>query len=233
MNKAKQLYELQEIDLDIESKSAALSEIRRQIGNDDVVRAARNNLELVRKNLVDQEHKQRSVEWAVDDMGVKVAKEEKKLYDGSVKNPRELMSLQQEVGTRRAQLKDKEDELLGVMMEVDAAQDVVKKTQSEFESLEKDWKKNQKLLIKEQSELESEVARLQENREAALKQLDQASIKIYEGLRVARQGVAVAKVVQGRCQGCRISLPMSDNQRARAGNDLVTCSNCGRILYME
>ena len=50
---------------------------------------------------------------------------------------------------------------------------------------------------------------------------------------LARPGRAVSKVVQGRCQGCRISISMSDQQRARMGNELARCSNCGRILYLS
>ena len=40
-----------------------------------------------------------------------------------------------------------------------------------------------------------------------------------------------ARVEQGICRGCRISLPTTDLQQARSGK-LVQCSSCGRILFL-
>jgi len=40
-------------------------------------------------------------------------------------------------------------------------------------------------------------------------------------------------VEQGLCQGCRISLPMSIVQKARAGVGLVQCVSCERILLVS
>ena len=38
-------------------------------------------------------------------------------------------------------------------------------------------------------------------------------------------------IVQRTCQGCRIALPSTEEQKARTSDNLVTCSSCGRILY--
>jgi len=35
----------------------------------------------------------------------------------------------------------------------------------------------------------------------------------------------------GICQGCRITLPNTDLQRARGGG-VVRCSSCGRIIFL-
>jgi predicted nucleic acid-binding Zn-ribbon protein len=43
----------------------------------------------------------------------------------------------------------------------------------------------------------------------------------------------VAVVERGLCQGCRISLPMSVVQKARAGAGLVKCVSCERILLVS
>jgi predicted nucleic acid-binding Zn-ribbon protein len=233
MNKAKQLYELQETDLDIEHKTETLTQLRSQLGKDDDLVSARAALDTARKHLTDLEHQQRTAEWGVEELGTKIAHEEKKLYEGSMKNPRELMSLQKEVEILKGQHGAQEEQLLTMMIEVDTAQQDVNLQRSELEVMERDWQENQKRLLREQTELEADLAALQQKREFVLGQTDSASLKVYEGLRQGKQGLAVAKVVQGGCQGCRISLPMSDQQRARMGHDLVTCSNCGRILYMD
>ena len=43
---------------------------------------------------------------------------------------------------------------------------------------------------------------------------------------------AVARVEQGICQACRISLSASGLQHARSGQP-VQCGTCGRILYIS
>ena len=60
-------------------------------------------------------------------------------------------------------------------------------------------------------------------------ELEQA-IEVYQDLK-KHKGTAVAKVEQGICHGCRISLPISELQQTRSGS-LVRCSSCGRILFL-
>ncbi|UCG83831.1 MAG: hypothetical protein JSW38_03160 [Dehalococcoidia bacterium] len=203
------------------------------IGKDDDLVAARAALDTARKDLMDLEHQQRNAEWGVDELEKKIAGEEKKLYDGSVKNPRELMNLQQEIDNIKDQRREREDKLLAIMMEVDTAQQDVARKQDEAENMNRDWEEEQKRLTGEQTELEAELAALTRQRESLVSLIEAASLNTYEELRRVKQGLAVAKLVQGRCQGCRISLPVSDQQKARMGQKLATCSNCGRILYMD
>jgi predicted nucleic acid-binding Zn-ribbon protein len=233
MSKAKQLHELQEIDLDIERKTKTLAQIRSRLGKDDDLVAARAALDTALKHQIDLEHQQRTAEWGVDELGTKIAAEEKKLYEGSVKNPRELMSLQHEIELIKGQHGEREEQLLAVMLKVDTAQQDVTSKQSELKAMERDWQEEQKQLSMEQTELEANLATLAQKRESLRSLIDSASLKAYDELRYVKQGLAVAKLVQGRCQGCRISLPMSDQQKARMGHKLATCSNCGRILYMD
>jgi predicted nucleic acid-binding Zn-ribbon protein len=233
MSKAKQLYELQEIDLDIERKTELLEQINSQIGKDDDLVSARVALDGARKQLMELEHQQRTAEWAVDEIEGKISSEEKKLYEGSVKNPRELMNLQQEVELLKEKRSKREEELLTAMIEVETAQQDTVKQQSALEVMEREWEEAQKRLSREKEESEAELDALAQRRSALTGQIETASLKTYEELRRVKQGLAVAKLVQGRCQGCRISLPMSDQQRARMGQKLATCSNCGRILFMD
>ena len=233
MSKAKQLHELQEIDLDIERKTKTLAQIRSRLGKDDDLVAARAALDTALKHQIDLEHQQRTAEWGVDELGTKIAAEEKKLYEGSVKNPRELMSLQHEIELIKGQHGEREEQLLAVMLKVDTAQQDVTSKQSELKAMERDWQEEQKRLSMEQTELEANLATLAQKQESLRSLIDSVSLKAYDELRYVKQGLAVAKLVQGRCQGCRISLPMSDQQKARMGHKLATCSNCGRILYMD
>lgn len=233
MNKAKQLYELQEVDLEIQRKTEALAQVNSQLGKDDDLVAARAAFDAVKKHLADLEHQQKTLEWDTNDLSAKIAPVEKKLYGGSVHNPRELTGLQQDLQMLKSQREEKEDKLLAIMLDVDGVKQEVSQKSSEFASMERDWQANQQNLSDQKAELEAELARLEQKRELLVEQIDSDCVRLYEEVRRAKQGQGVAKVTQGRCQGCRISLPMSDQQRARMGHELVHCSNCGRILYLS
>jgi hypothetical protein len=62
-----------------------------------------------------------------------------------------------------------------------------------------------------------------------LSHIDPAHLQLYERLRQQKQGNAVAKIEQGRCQGCKITIPVSELSQARAG-ELVQCGSCSRVL---
>jgi hypothetical protein len=233
MNKAKQLYELQEVDLDIEHKTQALTQVRSQLGKDDDLVAARAALDTEKKRLADLEHQQKTEEWELNELGAKISAVEKKLYGGSVKNPRELTPFQQDLEILKGQRGGREDKLLALMMDVESLQQDVSLKKSELQKIEREWHENQQKLSQQQTELETELDQLQQKRNMLASQIDSDSLGLYEEVRRAKQGQAVAKVMQGRCQGCRISLPVSDQQKARMGQELAQCSNCGRILYLS
>ncbi len=233
MNKAKQLYELQEVDLDIAHKTESLAQVKNTLGKDDDLVAARSALDTAKKHLSDLEHQQKTSEWELSELGSKISVVEKKLYGGSVKNPRELTPFQQDMEILKAQRAEREDKLLALMMDVDSLQQDVGLKKGDFEKIEREWRENQQKLSNQQAELETELAQLKQKRDMLASQIDSASLDLYEEMRRAKQGQAVAKVVQGRCQGCRISLSVSDQQKARMAQELAQCSNCGRILYLS
>lgn len=233
MSRVKQLYELQEFDLAIERGREALREVESQLGEDGALVEARLGLEQERKHLAELIKRQREVEWEVEELGAKVVLLEGKLYGGSVRNPKELISLNEEFEHLKRQRGDEEDRVLDIMSDVEVVQDKVAVRSREVERMESEWQEKQAQLLRGQAELSGELAELGERRQLLALQIDQASLDLYEALRITRQGEAVAKVEQGMCQGCRINLPMTKLQRTRMGQELVQCSNCGRILYVS
>jgi len=233
MTTAKQLSELQEIDLDIERETKVLEQIKSKLGRDELLIATRAALDIRHKRLTDLEHQQRTTEWEVNDLKEKTTLIEKKLYGGSVKNPKELMSLQQEVELLKGQHRAKEEEILGIMLESEASEQDLKRKNSGLGTMEKEWQEKQQLLSKEQKEIEANLTKLEDKRNLFISQADAEIIKLYEETRRIKQGQAVAMVEQGKCQGCRISLSIADLQQARSARQLARCSNCGRILYLS
>ena len=230
MEVARQLFQLQQIDLEIESRELALSQKQSLIGKNEAVLLVQERLASQQKQLEELRHQQRSAEWKIDDLAAKIKKAEDKLYSGKIGNPKELTSLQQDVNMLKATCDQEETAALGIIERVEEAESRLAATRNELSRVEADYQAQQTQLSTDIAQLETELSGLQEQRRQLSLQFDAATISIYERLRKSR-GQAVAKVKQGICQGCRISLSSSQLQQVRSGS-LVHCGSCGRILYL-
>jgi len=233
LSKGRQLYELQEVDLEIDVKRETLSEVMGRLGESEVLDQARLSLSGDEERLAELERSQRELEREVEDLRAKATDSEKKLYGGTVKNPKELASLQEQVVNLQRKMRERDDKTLDIMTQVDTMQQKVSLKRGEVAKIEEDWQAEQASLSQQQAELGADLATLEQKEKDLAARLDAASLELYQALRRKRQGRAVAKVEQGMCQGCRIALPMSELQRARIGQELVQCSSCERILYVS
>ena len=82
------------------------------------------------------------------------------------------------------------------------------------------------------TDLEVEIARLTGERDEAAAQVPAVLLGRYEELAGQYGGVAVARYVDGRCDGCHIQLSaVARDQLTRAAEDaVVNCEECGRLL---
>jgi len=228
---ARQLYKLQQIDLELQGKQQALNVIETELHGSEALLVAESELTLQEQRLAEAKKEQRNAEWELKDLQDKGEQVRRKLYSGMVKNPKELVSLEQEEKSLKTVIRQKEDELLELMSQVEEMQAEVKTNAEELERLKQEWQQKGKILSIEKNETEIDLARLQQRRQELAQQITPEVLSLYEQIKVIREQ-PVAKVEQGRCQGCHITLPTSQWQKAKIGN-LIQCNSCNRILYME
>jgi len=230
MTLAKTLYDLQQIDLNIQKEQETLDDINRQLGESEALSRVKAELVAEKEHLAESEKKQRDVEYEIEDLRSSIKQVNDKLYGGKSKNPKELVSLEKEFEIFKAKLRQKEDDLLDLMAEIESVQDRIKINSEKLSKLEEEWRKEQKDLSQKQAKVKSRLSDLGRKRQALASDIAKQTLELYEGIR-SRKGQAVVKIEQGRCQGCRLNLAVNELQRARAG-DLIQCSSCGRILCL-
>lgn len=86
------------------------------------------------------------------------------------------------------------------------------------------------LAAREQN-LQKELTELQSNREQLLQAVDETARSRYERLLKNKGDNVVVGVQHGVCGGCHMRLPTQIIVSCQAQQELVTCINCGRILY--
>jgi len=233
MTTAADIYALQETDLALDRARQRLSDIEAGLGESEELIEARQEMEAKRAGVTELRAKQKDLEWSVDEVRSKATEVETKLYGGTVRNPKELSDLDLDLKSVRAQVARREDALLGHLVELEEAETQLAAAEENQAHVEAGWQAGQQALLQEKGQIEPEVERLQAVRESQPSGIDRASLNLYELLRARRGGRAVATVERGMCQGCRITLPMSVLQKARAGLSLVQCVSCERILLVS
>ncbi len=230
MNVAKQLYALHEIDQKIEASQKVIALLTAELGVSEAVRRAQEALTGAQAKLAGLLSEQKSLEWDIDDLSVKLQGIEKDLYSGRIRIPKELSSLQQEIASIKARRSQLEDRVLAIMEQIEAGRSSVTRLSGEFQQVETAWKTRQDELNRKIHDEKQLLDQAEQKKGALLPVIAADSLQIYQSVK-QRKGYAVASVEQGVCRGCRISLPASELQAARGGK-LVQCGSCGRILYL-
>jgi len=97
------LYQLQQIDLELERISNEQQAVATSLQGDATLQKQRTEYRRAEQQLQVALQVQRDAEWAFEDVSQRLKAQEQRLYSGIVKNPKELTALQQEIQHLRMQ----------------------------------------------------------------------------------------------------------------------------------
>lgn len=227
------LYQLQLLDTELAERSSKLREAEAMLGESAELIATRKAYEQANQELGNWRSRLRDLEFDLHRLTEKLAATEQRLYGGQVTNPKELRGLQQDQeNLKRAQQK-LEDDVLVAMTRVDDLEKQVRESQARWKAVEAKWQADQEHLSQQIKQLRGRIATAKKQRATLIACLEPATRALYEELLRKKGGRAVVLMVDQMCQGCRVMVPTSKAQIVRRGQELVTCTNCGRILVVE
>jgi predicted nucleic acid-binding Zn-ribbon protein len=143
----------------------------------------------------------------------------------------EYRALAQEIEHCKAAIFKIEDEEIAVMEQGEIAQkEVVRASQAATESKKLGDEQIAELATREEN-LNKELAELEANREELAAAVEESVRGRYERLVKHKGENVVVGIQHGVCGGCHMKVPPQLLVSCRQQQELVTCSNCGRILY--
>ncbi len=231
MSRAGQLYELQQIDSGLDSRVARMRQIDEHMADSPALVSARTAYEAAQAHLTGEQARLKQASHEAEDMSTRLRAQEKLLYGGSIKNPKELGQVQEEVSHLKSRLKDQEEHALDAMLAVEEAEAQAHESQKALDDATKEWEQYKAGLAAEKDTLLSQARVLQVKRQRDVAELPWADLQTYERLRRSKGGVAVAAVKGGLCGGCHVGVPAHILRQARTASDFTLCPSCGRILY--
>ena len=143
----------------------------------------------------------------------------------------EYRALAHEIELCKEEIVKIEDRELELMEQAEVGQkDVVRKNQNAAEVRKLAEEQTAQLGSREQA-LKKEFAELEINREELAAAAGEVARGRYERLLKSKGGNVVVGVQHGVCGGCHMRVPPQLLVSCQAQQELITCSNCGRILY--
>jgi predicted nucleic acid-binding Zn-ribbon protein len=143
----------------------------------------------------------------------------------------EYRALAHEIDTCKAAIFEIENREIELMEQAEAAQkEVLRATQAANDARKLADEQVAQLGAREQNLLK-ELAELEANREELAAAVDESARNRYERLVRSKGENVVVGVQHGVCGGCHMKLPPQLLVTCQGEKELVSCSNCGRILY--
>jgi len=172
-----------------------------------------------------------SAEVVVGDHSLKIDQNQKKLYSGSVTNPKELEDLQLESVSLKKYLSVLEERQLVAILELDEAQNDFNKASSEVAAIKEKMESEHGKLISEKNDLEHSITEANTQKDAFLSSNDIPDLHTYQSLLKSSGGIAVTLMVSSSCSSCGANIPSAIAQEARSPAKLAFCPTCRRILH--
>jgi len=226
----KTAIELQQVDQRVAELTSQIEALPSQIQNlqaqlHDFIHAHEERKHRLGAN----QKERRDLDAEIQSIQTKISRHKDQLYQ--VKTNEQFKAMKHEIGVEEENIRKIEDQILEKMMEAEQLEKLVKDAASRLDGEKaRVAAAIQQLESERQADIE-EQDELQTRREELSHALSDAVRELYERVRGARRGVAVAAVRDGCCTACNVRLRPQAYNDVRMSESMVTCESCSRILY--
>lgn len=231
----RRLLDLQALDSTLDRlahRRGALPEIARADELGRRLAGLRDGIVAAETDRSDLQREQRKAEGDVEQVRTRAVRDKQRLDSGAVASPKELESLQSEIASLQRRQSELEDAELEVMERLEQVETKIAELSAERDSVTAELSSVGAERDKGFEEIDTERERTADERAQTAATLPDDLLQLYEKLRAQHDGVGAAPLVNGRCEGCHLTLNPGDLGRVRAADDdeVVRCEECRRIL---
>ncbi|MEX0754168.1 MAG: C4-type zinc ribbon domain-containing protein [Actinomycetota bacterium] len=180
-----------------------------------------------------EQREQRRLEAEIEQLERTQAAEEKRMYDGSIVNQKELEALQHEITGAKQRRGGFEDQVLQRMETIDQLTAGVADAEKQSAEARTRWEQAGEASADELATIATELEAARAQRERLVPEIDPELLDLYEDLRASKKGIGAAALVDGACQGCHQTLSAVQVDRLKKTDGIKRCEHCRRILVIE
>jgi len=143
----------------------------------------------------------------------------------------EYRALAHEIEMCKADITKIEDQEIALMEQAEQAQKEASRRAREADETKKTAEGQIAQLNQREENLKKELAELERGRAELASAVDGSVFNRYERLLKSKGDMVVVGVNHGVCGGCHMKLPAQILVTCQGQQKIVSCTNCGRILY--
>lgn len=192
----------------------------------------RDAITIADTDLADLDRELSRAERDVDQVRVRIDKDNQQLNAGQVSNARELEQLQSEVVSLRKRQGDLEEVVLELMERLEEVTSRRDEAAAERDSIAAETQDVTTRRDAALGEIAEAAGKASAARSSVVAGVPAELLALYDKVRAQAGGVGAAMLRRGRCEGCRESLSMADLSeiRAAAPDEVIRHEECRRIL---
>ena len=153
------------------------------------------------------------------------------LQQFQTKKNEEYRALAHEIETCKGEIAKLEDGQLDLMEQAETVQIAASAASRQADEARKSAEAQVRELDAREQSLREELSTLESNRNELTADIDGQALRQYERLLHHKGDSVVVGIEHGVCGGCHMRFPLQLLVSCQAAKELVTCPNCGRILY--
>jgi hypothetical protein len=149
-----------------------------------------------------------------------------------VKKNEEFQALEHEIDLAQQKISVWEEEEIRLLLEIDVEAEVYSKRESVFDDSVSRIQKKIAALESKQAEVHKQLVGAESSYQESIGLVEAQLFNRYVRLTEGTKMPVVTPLEQQSCKGCHLRVSNDTLEQARRGEELTTCDNCGRIVYL-
>ena len=228
----KHLIHLQELDSEINKINLFLNRVPIRIQEiDNKIEQNKNIVAHAKEKMNNNQKKRRELESHVQDADVKIKKLQGQLNE--VRTNKEYSTLLKEIDDTKYAKEQSEEQIITEMLNADEIEEEIQEAEAQASESEARLTQDKKTIFEEKEKMEARQRGLEKEKNELKPKIPPEQLQLYESIYEKNNGVALSPVTDDFCSICQIRIRPQMINELIAGEKIMLCENCGRILYWK
>jgi len=226
------LLKLQVIDYDLGELERSKEYIPDMMANHQrEIREAQEKLDAAKQQLSEAKVSQKHFEIEIKAKEGDLARYQQQMM--TIKTNKEYDALVAQIDAVKNEIGYREKMMLEAMERIDALEKLLPELTQRFTQVNENNSRQLAVLQEKINSIGDTVTGKQSERVHLLEGIPRRIMSVYERVRKGKGGSAVVPVKKRSCSACHKALTPKLAQEIRRSDTILTCENCGRLLYWD